>query len=467
MAGEEKARAEALDGLKRRFGDRFQAGLDHRRQHANSLTWIAPSLPDAVLWPETTAEVQEIVRMAGAARLPVIAFGAGTSLEGQVNAPHRGIVIDMSRMTQIIDIRAADFDCTVEAGVARPMLNAALRDTGLFFAVDPGAGEATLGGMAATRASGTNAVRYGTMRELVRSVKVVLASGEVLDTGTRARKSAAGLDLTRLFVGSEGMLGIVTELTLALHPIPETIVAAVCPFESVRGACEATIAALQSGLDLARIELLDALQIKVQNHYSGTEFPELPTLFVEIHGSPVTARDAVERFEAVARGFGAKSFAWGQSEDERRTLWQARHAAFWAVKAEWPGKATVVSDVCVPISRLADCVVETIDDIERSRLVAPIVGHVGDGNFHAIFVVDLEDQAEMAAARACLERMAERALAMGGTCTGEHGIGEGKHALLHREAGAAGIATMRAIKAALDPIGIMNPGKSFMLDGGS
>ena len=465
MAKAPKTRAEVLEALAGRFGPRFSAGLDVRRQHANALTLLAPSLADAVVWPDTTEEVQAIVCAAASALLPIIPFGAGTSLEGQVNAPRGGIAVDLSRMSRIVSVDAEDFDCTVEAGVTRGMLNHALRDTGLFFPVDPGAQEATLAGMAATRASGTNAVRYGTMRNAVMALTIVLASGEVLKTGTRARKSAAGLDLTGLFVGSEGMLGLITELTLRLHPIPEVVSAGVAPFESVRGACEATIAALQAGLDPARIELLDGLQMKAVNLYSGTAYAECPTLFVEFHGHEAATRENVAAFGEIARAHGAQVFASAESEDERRTLWQARHNAFWAVRAAWPGKTTIVSDVCVPISQLSDCVTETIADIARAGLLAPIVGHVGDGNFHAIFVVDAESATEMTAVRACLDRMAERALLMGGTCTGEHGIGEGKRALLSREVGEQGLSAMRAIKAALDHLGIMNPGKSFEAEG--
>ena len=451
--------------LERRFGGRVETGADVRRQHANTLTWIASEPPDAVFWPASTAEVSAAVSLCAAAHVPVIAFGAGTSLEGHVNAPLGGISIDLSRMDRIVAVNARDLDCVVEAGVTRARLNHALRDTGLFFPVDPGAGEATLGGMAATRASGTNAVRYGTMRDNVRSLTAVLADGRVIRTGARARKSAAGFDLTGLLVGSEGTLGIITELVLRLSPVPASVIGAICPFESLQGACNATIDAHAMGLGLARIELLDAMQIKAVNLHSKLGLEEVPTLFVEVHGTAASAREQIDLFREIAEANGGMRFEWAEGETERRRLWQARHDAYWAVKTAWPGKTVLASDVCVPVSRLADCVGETVADIERSGLVAPILGHVGDGNFHAIPVFDAADAGELARVRGFLDRLVARAIAMEGTCTGEHGIGQGKMAYLERELGTEAVATMRALKAALDPRGILNPGKIFSSPG--
>ena len=462
FARSEAAVATVVAILRQRFCDRLATGEAIRRQHASTLTWIPAAPPDAVVWPQSEAEVVEIVRIAAEHRVPIVPFGAGTSLEGHVNAPFGGLSLDLSRMDRILSVAAADLDCTVEPGVTRKMLNTYLRDTGLFFAVDPGAGEATLGGMAATRASGTNAVRYGTMRDNVVRLRAVLADGSIVSTGGRARKSAAGYDLTRLLVGSEGTLGIVTELTVRLHPAPETVLAAVCPFRTVAGACSATIAAIQLGLGLARIELLDPVQIRAVNAYSKLSLTETPTLFIELHGTRAATAEAVESFREIARAEGGLDFAWATTEDERRRLWQARHDAYWASRAVWAGKSIMATDVCVPISRLADCVTETIADLQRLGLTAPIVGHVGDGNFHATPVFDAGDPRETAALAEFLDRLAARAIAMEGTCTGEHGIGEGKIRYLAAELG-PGVEVMRRVKQALDPLGILNPGKIFPL----
>jgi D-lactate dehydrogenase (cytochrome) len=459
--GDARAAEGAISRLRERFPGRVETGAAIRRQHANTLTWIANEPPDAVVWPETTEEVSSAVRIAAEHRCPVIAFGAGTSLEGHVNAPAGGISLDMSRMDRIIAVNARDHDCVAEAGLTRAKLNQSLRASGLFFAVDPGAGEATLGGMAATRASGTNAVRYGTMRDNVISVVAVMADGAIVRTGGRARKSAAGFDLTRLLIGSEGTLGIMTELTLRLHPVPVSVVAAVAPFASIEGACNATIEAVEGGLGLARIELLDALQIHAVNSHAKLALEEAPTLFLEFHGSPATTAEQVDAFGEIARSHGALRFEWAESDQERRRLWAARHDAYWAVRAAWPGKTTLVTDVCVPVSRLAECVRDTVADIQRSGLIAPILGHVGDGNFHAIPVFDETNTEEALAVRGFLDRLVTRALAMEGTCTGEHGIGQGKIACLERELG-AGVGVMRHIKRALDPLGILNPGKIFV-----
>ncbi len=448
-----------IDILRQRLAGRVETGLELRRQHANTITILPNQPPDAVVFAATTEEVSEVVTIAAAHRVPVIAFGAGTSLEGHVNAPFGGISLDLSRMTRILAVHTGDLDATVEAGVTRVQLNAHLRDTGLFFPVDPGAEHATLGGMAATRASGTNAVRYGTMRDNVVSLKAVLADGSVLSTGGRARKSAAGYDLTRLLVGSEGTLGIITELTVRLFGIPERILAAVVPFATTTGAAEATMQAIQLDLGLARIELLDPLQIRAVNLYSKLALAETPTLFVELNGSDAGVAEQMAAFRDIAEACGALGFEMAEAEDERRRLWKARHDAYWATRAAWPGKRTLATDVCVPISRLAECIAETEADIARLGLVCPIVGHVGDGNFHATPVIDPQDPRELAALDELLDRLAARAIAMDGTCTGEHGIGQGKIGYLADEAGPVGIATMRAIKAALDPLGILNPGK--------
>lgn len=445
--------------LRQRMPDKVETGQALREQHANTLTFLPNEPPDVVVFAASNADVVETVRIAAEHRVPVIAFGAGSSLEGHVNAPFGGISLDLSRMNRILAVHESDLDVTVEAGVSRADLNTHLRDTGLFFPVDPGAEHATLGGMAATRASGTNAVRYGTMRDNVVSVTAVMADGGVLKTGGRARKSAAGYDLTRLLVGSEGTLGIITELTLRLYGVPESIVAAVVPFASLAGAANTTIEAIQLGLGLARVELLDPLQINAVNRYSKLALAELPTLFVEFHGTPLGVGEQVAAFRDIANANGARGFDTAASTDERRALWKARHDAYWATKAAWPGKKTLATDVCVPISRLAECIAETEADIRRLGLVCPIVGHVGDGNFHATPVVDTDDVQEMAALEELLHRLAERAIAMDGTCTGEHGVGQGKIRYLAAEAGAEGLAAMRAVKAALDPFGILNPGK--------
>lgn len=444
--------------LRQKFGDRLQTGEAIRRQHANTLTWIENQPPDAVVWVEAAEDVAEVVRIAGEHRVPIIPFGAGTSLEGQVNAPAGGISVDFSRMNRVLAVNERDLDCVVQPGVSRRALNDYLRDMGLFFPIDPGAEEATLGGMASTRASGTNAVRYGTMRENVLNVTAVLADGRIVRTGGRARKSAAGYDLTRLLVGSEGTLGIITELTVRLHGIPEMILAAVCPFASIEGACNTVIQAIQLGLGIARVELLDELQIRAVNMYSKLGLEERPTLFIEFHGTKVSARDQVDQFKEIASGEGALRFDWAEQEDDRRRLWKARHDAYWAARGLRPGAEAIATDVCVPISRLAECVLETQKDIKELGILSPILGHVGDGNFHCQPMIDRSNPKEVAAVDEFLKRLTARALAMDGTCTGEHGIGQGKMKYLVAEHG-AGVSVMRQIKQALDPHGLLNPGK--------
>ena len=450
--------ATAIDVLKQRFGERLQTGEAIRRQHGHTLTWLENQPPDAVLWPHSTEDVAEILTVARTHNVPVIPFGAGTSLEGHVNAPIGGLSLDFGEMNAVLQVNDRDLDCTIQPGISRKALNEYLRDMGLFFPIDPGAEEATLGGMAATRASGTNAVRYGTMRDNVLNLTAVMADGTIVKTGGRARKSSAGYDLTRLLVGSEGTLGVITELTVRLHGIPEVVLAAVCPFETLEGACNTVIQAIQLGLGVARMELLDEIQVHAVNVHSKTSFEERPTLFLEFHGTEVSARDQVNLFKEIAESEGAIRYDWAEREEDRRRLWKARHEVYWAVKTTWPGKDVLATDVCVPISRLAECVMETKADIDEHGLVAPIVGHVGDGNFHTSPVFDMSDPAEKAKIEAFLGRLAQRAIEMEGTCTGEHGIGQGKTKYLEPELG-SGVSVMRQIKRALDPTNILNPGK--------
>lgn len=448
--------------LRQRFAGRAETGAELCRQHANTVTWLENQAPDVVVFAEAANDVADLMMIAGEHRVPVIAFGGGTSLEGQVNAPQGGISLDLSRMNRILAVHEGDLDATVEAGVTRVQLNTYLRDTGLFFPVDPGAETATLGGMAATRASGTNAMRYGTIRDNVVSLTAVLADGRIVKTGGRARKSAAGYDLTHLLIGTEGTLGIITDLTVRLYGIPEQSIVATYAFPSIAAAAEVTMLAMQmGGLALARIELLDALQMQAINSYSKLDFELTPTLFVEFHGTAAALKEQMETFHEIASDAGGFNFKKAEREEERRQLWKARHDAFWATKAAWPGRLSLATDVCVPISRLAECIAETEADIKRLGLIAPIVGHVGDGNFHATPVIDPDNERERAALEEMLDRLAARAIAMEGTCTGEHGIGQGKIRYLEKEFGAEGVAMMRAIKQAFDPDGILNPGKLF------
>lgn len=453
-----KAVEAVISGLAAKFGNRLVTSLAVRQQHANTTTWLVNQPPDAVVFPQSTEDVQDVVRLCATHRVPVIPYGTGTSLEGHVNAPFGGVSIDFRDMNQVLAVHAEDLDCVVEPGITRKQLNEYLRDQGLFFPLDPGA-DASLGGMAATRCSGTNAVRYGTMKDVVLALKVVMANGEVMTTARRARKSAAGYDLTRLMVGSEGTLGVITELTLKLHGIPEAISAAVCPFTSIQGACDAVIATIQSGIPVARIELLDEVQVRASNAYSKLSLKETPTLFLEFHGTEASVAEQAQRFGEIAAEYGGGPSEWTTKPEERTRLWQARHDAYWSMVALRPGAKGFSTDVCVPISRLAECVVETRRDIDELGLIAPIVGHVGDGNFHVGPMIDMDNPAEIAAVERFLERLVERALAMEGTCTGEHGVGQGKMKYLKSEHGAAAMDAMRAIKAALDPVNLMNPGK--------
>jgi D-lactate dehydrogenase (cytochrome) len=444
--------------LRHQFGDRYADGEAIRRQHANTLSRVPNEPPDAVVFPRTASEVADIVRVCFGHRVPVIPFGTGSSFEGHVNAPYGGISIDTSLMKAILAVNAEDLDCVVEAGVTREALNESLRDTGLFFPIDPGA-NASLGGMASTRASGTNAVRYGTMKDNVLSLTVVLANGQIARTGGRARKSSAGYDLTRLIVGAEGTLGVITEIVLKLHGIPEQISAGFCPFPNIAAACRAAIETIQSGIPIARVELLDEVQVKACNAYSKLDLPELPILFVEFHGSAAGVVEESERFGSIAAALGGGPFAFATRAEDRSRLWKARHDAYWAASALRPGARGIPTDVCVPISRLAECVEETKADILATGLTAPIVGHVGDGNFHVLPLIDPDNPGEVAAGLAFVDRMVGRALAMGGTATGEHGIGQANMKYMALEYDSAALAMMKAVKQALDPHDIMNPGK--------
>jgi len=452
--------ASAVAILKQRFGERLLTGEDSRRQHAHTTTYVPNQPPDGVAFVEKAEDVQEIVRVCADHRVPVIPFGVGSSLEGQLNAPAGGISIDLSRMNRIIRVDPDDLDCVVEPGVTRQDLNAHLRDTGLFFPIDPGA-NASLGGMAATRASGTNAVRYGTMRENVLALKAVMPDGRLITTSKRVKKTAAGYDLTRLLIGSEGTLGVITELTLKLYGVPQAISGGVCPFPSVDSACRTVIETIQMGIPVARIELVNALQMQAMIQYAQLDYPPTPCLFVEFHGSDAGVAEQAELFGEIAAANGSGEFRWATRAEDRNRLWKARHEAYFSALTLRPGARPLATDVCVPISRLAECVTDTERDIGETGLVAPIVGHVGDGNFHVQILIDVENPAEIAAAEGFVERLNRRALEMEGTCTGEHGIGQGKMRFLEQELGPA-VDFMRAVKNAIDPLGIMNPGKVFV-----
>jgi D-lactate dehydrogenase (cytochrome) len=458
-----KGIAAAIAALTAAFGNRVVTSLAVREQHGNTLTWVPNQPPDAVVYPQNTGDVQTIVRICADNRAPVIPFGVGTSLEGHINAPLGGVSIDFRDMNKVLAVHAEDLDCVVEPGITRKALNEHLRDQGLFFPIDPGA-DASLGGMAATRCSGTNAVRYGTMKDNVLALKVVMADGELMTTSRRAKKSSAGYDLTRLMVGSEGTLGVITELTLKLSGIPEAIASGVCPFPSVDAACKATILTIQSGIPVARIELLDALQIRAVNAYSKLSLPEVPTLFVEFHGSNASVAEQSQRFGEIVADLGGGPFDWATKPEDRSRLWQARHDGYWAARHLRPGAQAFATDVCVPISRLAECVTASQRAAAELHLIAPILGHVGDGNFHLSLLVDMADAGEVERAGILMERVVELALSMDGTCTGEHGVGQGKMKYLKAEHGAPALAAMAAIKRALDPQNIMNPGKIVALN---
>ncbi len=453
--------AALLEALKARFGERCSTALAVREQHGrdeSAYTTVPP--PAAVVFAESTADVSDAVRLASQYAVPVIPFGVGSSLEGHLLAIEGGISIDLSRMNRILSVNAEDLTVTVQPGVTREQLNAEIRTTGLFFPIDPGA-NATLGGMSATRASGTNAVRYGTMRENVLGLEVVTASGEVIRTGTRAKKSSAGYDLTRLMVGSEGTLGVMTEITLKLYPLPEAISAAICSFPSIEAAVRTTIQIIQLGIPIARVELIDANTVRAVNRHSKLTLREEAMLLMEFHGSPAGVQEQAEAVQEIAREHGGNAFEWASTPEERSRLWTARHMAYFAGLQTRPGCRAITTDACVPISQLATAVVESVREAEASGIPYFMVGHVGDGNFHMGYLIDPDSASERAAAEQLNQQLVQRALRLGGTCTGEHGVGLHKMSFLLDEAGAGAVEMMRAIKRALDPKNIMNPGKIF------
>jgi D-lactate dehydrogenase (cytochrome) len=453
--------SELAERLSAAVGGRLDLSQPTREAHGRSESHFPLTPPDAVAFPHSTAEVVALVQACIAADVPIIPFGAGTSIEGNTTPVRGGLTLDLSQMDRIVEVNPNDLDCTVEAGVRREQLNAHLRDQGLFFPIDPGA-NATLGGMASTRASGTNAVRYGTMREAVLALRVVTPDGRDIRTARRARKSAAGYDLTRLMIGAEGTLGIITEVTLRLHGIPESISSAVCGFATLAGAVETVVQAIQLGVPLARVEILDDVQMRAVNRWSKLDYPELTTLFFEFHGSEASVAEQVATVSALAADNGGGAFAWSNLPEERSRLWKARHEAYYAALGLRPGCIGWPTDVCVPIGRLAECIGQTKQDLAGASIPAPILGHVGDGNFHVVFVIDPERPEELAEAEALNRRLIERALSMDGTCTGEHGVGLGKQDWLQTELGEA-VDLMRAIKRALDPKDLFNPGKIFTL----
>ena len=446
------------DELAQLLGDRFTVSDYERQQHGQDESSLPPMLPDAVCFPLTTEEVAAIVQLCAQHQTPIIPFGAGSSLEGHVFAPHGGVSVDCSRMDNILRVSADDLDCTVQAGVTRQQLDQSLRQQGLFFPVDPGA-DATLGGMASTRASGTTAVRYGTMADNVLTLTVVLPSGDIIQTGSRARKSSAGYDLTHLFIGSEGTLGIITELTIKLQGIPEAISAAIVGFDALDTAVKAVTEIRQSGIPVARVELLDDIAIKAINQFSNLALAEQPTLFFEFHGSKATVQEYAEMAGEITHAWGGSDFQWAVDIGERNALWKARHNAYFACLAYRPGSRSLTTDVCVPISQLAECIIKTKEDIDQAGLTAPIVGHVGDGNFHLLLLVDPQKPEDFAKAEQLNGRLVKRALAMGGTITGEHGVGLGKMKFMKSQHGVETLAVMHAIKQAIDPQNLMNPGK--------
>ncbi len=449
--------ATVIAALTERFADRLHTGQSMREQHGHTTTSMANQIPDAVVFVTSTDEVAEVVKLCALHKVPVIPFGTGSSLEGHLNAPAGGISLDLSQMNQIKAVNAADLDVVVQPGVTREQLNTHLRDQGLFFPIDPGA-NASLGGMAATRASGTNAVRYGTMKDNILSLEAVMADGTIIRTGARAKKSSAGYDMARLLIGSEGTLGIITELTLRLQGIPEAIRSARCSFPSVEAACEAVMMTIQYGIPVARIELLDDLSVRAANAYSKLDLPEVPLLLLEFHGSEAGVVEQSDMFAAIAEEFDGQDFAATSTAEERNKLWQARHDVYWASHALRPGAKGLSTDVCVPISRLAECVSQARAKAEELNLLAPMVGHVGDGNFHALLLLEPGNADEQSRADSYLQWLADTAIAMEGTCTGEHGVGQGKRSYVARELGET-TRFMAAIKTALDPDNILNPGK--------
>ena len=454
--------AAMLEALRQRFGERCSTARAVREQHGRDESPYPVTPPEVVVFCESTEEVAAVVALAHQHAVPVIPYGTGSSLEGHLLAVQGGVCVDVSRMTQVVRLNPEDLTVTVQAGVTREQLNQAVRDQGLFFPIDPGA-NASLGGMAATRASGTNAVRYGTMRENVLGLTVVTASGEVIRTGTRARKSSAGYDLTRLFVGSEGTLGVITEVTLKLYPLPEAVSAAICHFAHVRSAVDATIQIIQMGVPVARCELLDLNAVRFINAQSKLGLRESPMLLMEFHGSEASVKEQAESVQGIAADLGGEDFQWATTPEDRTRLWTARHKAYFAGMTQNPGCRTVTTDTCVPISRLAEIIDDSVREADASGLPYYIVGHVGDGNFHLAYLVKEGDAAQRAVAENLSHRMVQKAIALEGTCTGEHGIGLHKMGFLVDEAGAGAVDMMRTLKRALDPRNIMNPGKIFSL----
>jgi len=452
----------AIAQIRQLVGERVSTAMAVRQHHGADASWHPPLPPDAVAYAHSTEEVSAIVKICAATGTPIIPFGVGSSMEGHIGALHGGICIDLSEMNQIVAVHAEDMDVTVQPGVTRKQLNTHLRDTGLMFPIDPGA-DASIGGMTATRASGTNAVRYGTMRENVLALTVVLPSGEIIHTGGRARKSSAGYDLTRLFVGSEGTLGIFTEITVRLYGIPEATSSAICNFATIDGAVNTVITTIQSGIPVARIELMDDTQMDALNRYSKLNYPVAPTLLLEFHGTEAGVIEQAEMVQAIAADNGGKDFQWATVAEERTRLWQARHDSLWAILALQPGRQAFPTDVCVPISRLAECIADTKKDLETTWLKAPILGHVGDGNFHMVLLIDREDPKDIAEVERLNDRLVHRAIAMGGTCTGEHGVGSYKMKFLDAEHGSA-LELMKLLKRSIDPQNIMNPGKVLTLN---
>ncbi len=455
--------AEMLAALQARFGAQYSAALAVREQHGRDespFTHVPP--PAAVVFAESTQDVADAVKLCAQYKVPVIPFGVGSSLEGHLLAVQGGISLDVSRMNKVLSVNAEDLTVTVQPGVTRKQLNDEIKHTGLFFPIDPGA-DASMGGMCATRASGTNAVRYGTMRENVLTLEVVTASGEVIRTGTRAKKSAAGYDLTRLFVGSEGTLGVMTEITLRIYPLPEAVSAAVCSFPSIEAAVQTTMAIIQMGVPIARVELLDGGSVKIVNQYAKLTLAETPLLLMEFHGSPAGVQEQAQTVQEIATEYGGVAFEWATTPEERTRLWTARHNAYFAAVQSRPGCRAVTTDTCVPISKLADAMLDSIAEVDASGLPYFLVGHVGDGNFHMGYLIDPNNPDEHALAEALNHKLVARALALGGTCTGEHGVGLHKMGFLREETGEGAVSVMRTIKQALDPHNIMNPGKIFSL----
>ena len=451
---------DCISKIKEKYGQQFSESKSIREQHSHTMTIHESELPDGVLFASNKNDVSDTVKICNEFGCPIIPFGVGSSFEGHVNAPFGGLSIDLNNMNEILNVYQDDLLVTVQPGVTREQLNTHLRDTGLFFPIDPGA-NASIGGMTSTRASGTNAVRYGTMKDNVVSIEAVMPNGEIIKTSNKAKKSSAGYDLTRLLVGSEGTLGIITEITLKLYGIPEVIAGGRVSFTSIKDAADTVITTIQSGIPVARIELLDAMQVKACNLYSKLSLPEEPLLLLEFHGSEKSVEEQTELFGEIAIDFGGKNYEWTSNNEDRNKLWKARHDAYWAARSYMPGTEMYSTDVCVPISKLSDCIVETVKDLEENNLVGPIASHAGDGNFHVAVMLDTNNKNEVAKLGPFLDRLSDRAIKMDGTCTGEHGIGQGKRKYMYNELGNS-VAVMESIKKSFDPNLIMNPGKLFI-----